>query len=809
MSRSRSGTIIYDTENRLSKELNITNGKEALYPLKLEVLDTNLVKELKDKRITEINELVNGEMEISDDSNFKWRVGEFVGEEELDPKDIPESVQIPSKETYITPAESTEKAVYREGSDFGVEVHSFYNNAGAKLVYEDNVPVSLEVHPSKVRVDLNGHSNLTDSTEIQKVITQWKKLTSALFRNKETVISTYDYADYFNHIFGTDKGNVAVELVVTASLYSEEYNTPFQKQLFDATETLKEGDVFRNVMAKLTLGDNKVQYVTLATLAKNETFLDPEKGMKNYWGKASKADVESKLLETTKTIKKTLEKQIADGGENLLVTAEIDQSEIDIITSTRLIKSDENKFKFKLSELEQTFPGIYISEIRIFPASFKAAKKLLSRYQFGGEVSDKRVRKLLNIDKNNKRLGIGMGNKPYIVVSFANDIEGVENGNRTAAKLIPISADSRSLEVAMQEVNELKKEADAVIKAQFAGVNTTEGLVKARENFVFPEILNVKAETLFDKNQILDILLEWHNTEYEEGTLLDLLTESIEIERMGFASSKSYTMLDLLDGFKKIKGDTTDSKTTSKFKEVLELVKLHNDGRDKTEVKKDIRESLIGKTGWEWNFHNLLAYQHIINKETESGLISLLKQFVIEDIDDFNSANYSTFVKYSKALIEPLSKLKLYYSIPIETKVGETRLFANHLISGENGFSKESFGDKFFINVVPESERAIIPLPYYLEIDPKKAEETTVEPDTDEDTDTDEDEDGGIDTSTDFLNAFKEFTELSNLIKKLGDKGPTFSSELESAYNLYLESVRAGENAAVSADKNSQKTALN
>lgn len=187
----------------------------------------------------------------------------------------------------------------------------------------------------------------------------------------------------------------------------------------------------------------------------------------------------------------------------------------------------------------------------------------------------------------------------------------------------------------------------------------------------------------------------------------------------------------------------------------------------------------------------------------------MLKQFTIEDIDDFNTANYSTFVKYSEALIEPLRKLKLYYSIPIETRVGETRLFANHLISGENGFSKESFGDRFFINVVPESERAIIPLPYYLEIDPKKAEETTVEPDTDEDTDTDEGEGGGIDTSTDFLNAFKEFTELSNLIKKLGDKGPAFSSALESVYNLYLESVKAGENAAVSADRNSQKTALN
>ena len=39
-------------------------------------------------------------------------------------------------------------------------------------------------------------------------------------------------------------------------------------------------------------------------------------------------------------------------------------------------------------------------------------------------------------------------------------------------------------------------------------------------------------------------------------------------------------------------------------------------------------------------------------------------------------------------------------------------------MSGNTGFSKEFFGDKFYLSQTPESERGIIPLSMYRNLDP-------------------------------------------------------------------------------------------
>ena len=47
-----------------------------------------------------------------------------------------------------------------------------------------------------------------------------------------------------------------------------------------------------------------------------------------------------------------------------------------------------------------------------------------------------------------------------------------------------------------------------------------------------------------------------------------------------------------------------------------------------------------------------------------------------------------------------------------------TAIQINPLMSGKTGFSKEFFGDKFYLSQTPESERGIIPLSMYRNLDP-------------------------------------------------------------------------------------------
>ena len=72
----------------------------------------------------------------------------------------------------------------------------------------------------------------------------------------------------------------------------------------------------------------------------------------------------------------------------------------------------------------------------------------------------------------------------------------------------------------------------------------------------------------------------------------------------------------------------------------------------------------------------------------------------------------------AESLMKSIEHIDFYYSIPIKPD-GAGKLAVNKFISGKNGFSPEFFGDKFYINVNPQSERALIPLNYILRINPE------------------------------------------------------------------------------------------
>ena len=210
---------------------------------------------------------------------------------------------------------------------------------------------------------------------------------------------------------------------------------------------------------------------------------------------------------------------------------------INIITSTRL--EDNNKQKHYLINLDRDFIGMYHSEIKIFPSTYTGFKKLLDKYTFGESRSEENVKKQFNLFKN----------KPYIVVSFNNDLEG-SSGNKTSAKIIPINAEGRSVDVLIDEASKIKTALNQELSDYF-GKTTGDDYQKLKSNYKVSDAINVKTESLLDRSQILDILIEWGKTPYEDGTLLDLYTKEVEVSAIdGTPLKRKISLLHILDNFK-------------------------------------------------------------------------------------------------------------------------------------------------------------------------------------------------------------------------------------------------------------------
>lgn len=63
-------------------------------------------------------------------------------------------------------------------------------------------------------------------------------------------------------------------------------------------------------------------------------------------------------------------------------------------------------------------------------------------------------------------------------------------------------------------------------------------------------------------------------------------------------------------------------------------------------------------------------------------------------------------------LMKPIQDKNFYYSIPI--KPDGKQLIANPFVSGKNGFSENFFGNKFYINLSPESGRLFLDIKDFL-----------------------------------------------------------------------------------------------
>lgn len=131
-----------------------------------------------------------------------------------------------------------------------------------------------------------------------------------------------------------------------------------------------------------------------------------------------------------------------------------------------------------------------------------------------------------------------------------------------------------------------------------------------------------------------------------------------------------------------------------------------------------------------------------------------------------------------------LKDKKYFYSIPIKPGT-DGSIIVNEFISGKNGFTKEFFADRFYINTNPQSERVLIPIEFITKLDHdttkkddgKKKRTTTPPP-------------GNLDTvKYEFMDLFSnQFPSLRKALDLAKVSNPEAEQKLQDALDAYSES---------------------
>ena len=265
--------------------------------------------------------------------------------------------------------------------------------------------------------------------------------------------------------------------------------------------------------------------------------------------------------------------------------SDLDNSDLEIITSTRIIKTENEIGKedtFTLVDLQEKFLGLNISEIRQFPGNKNSFKNLYKKYTFGNPLSDEKLDELYS----------KLQSKPYVVVSFNNDLDG-HDSKKVFARIIPLKAKSRSLEKLSQEVKILYNEYTKSINQHY----------KYSSNpMEFDEELDSKTQMLIGRTNILDLLITWATIKDNNGkSVIDLLTDSI-------SGDTETSVLDVTNRFR------DSNETTNQLQQVIqhvkEVVNLNLDSFEKT--KSEIVKRISGNSAWNRSFYNLFVYKDII-----------------------------------------------------------------------------------------------------------------------------------------------------------------------------------------------------
>ena len=710
MTRSKDATIIIDSEDVLKNKYKIYQGAMDKIPQKFEPLTPTVIKKIKEDKKEHYISLVGENSKPSNHDNFKWKVGasnsfeietsRFVG------SNIPPG--LPEKSDNVL---GSEKEALKD--NFKLMMYSFYNNPGVDLeLLKNNI---IKVDRNKPNTDLNGIEDLSEEAA-KAFIEDWSKLKYKLLYNTNiSNIITTDFQNYFNNIFSNLEGaeSIEIEFVITASKMDRAINTPYKKKYFESSEVLENGTPFINLSAKLKWGDS-VHYITLATLGSKAKILSKAKEYN-----VSEDDINKVFKNITKDLK-----------TNPFVTYELNTDYLSFLTSTILWspkkkgKDIDNVEKYTLDTLAEEFPGLNFSEIRFIPHTRKLFKELFNKHVFGDprdmEIivngDGKEVFKDVELEKR----FINMRNKPYVSVSYDNDINGDETSNTTKSRIVMIGSNKRDFNTITKEVEEIllerKEELSANIKNNKADKISLE--------------LNAKTETLLNRNDILEILIKWgttftNSTSNPNETYLDLLFTELPFKLTDTIAGKKTSVFEIFTRF----NNTGKQITSENLKKVINLVKtsiVKNSG-DSTKIKKDVISSIEKTAFWHWSFFNIFGYKSIITSFSDNEFTQLLTDGMLdeENFELFNKdASKQLMERTIERLLSVIKDMEFYYSIPVKPGILGT-IVANPVISGENGFSKNYYADKFYINVAPESSRIMFDLKGFLDMQRISSEQTS------------------------------------------------------------------------------------
>lgn len=736
LSRSKDGTIVIDTNNILESKFDVKNGPEAKTAMMFEMPTAEVIKRAVEKRTKDLNELLGNDPKESESDNFKWKLGatseeatKTVVEEEI--QSLGDSaIEIRPNPGYIQNGAESNKAKNAEESarrkalekldiskgEFKYMLHGFYNNPNAVVTRD-----KIENHTG-LFTDLNLNTTVVGKEEVKKVINDWLALKNFLLHETDltdggTFISG-KYKNYLKYIFkeSSDFKNdqrIQVDLVLTSSTFDSKLNSPYKKHGLIEANLLKENRPFINLSAKLKFG-NAVHYVTLATFGTEEKILETIGILPKETDRAMLSARVSRKFE------QLIEANKSNKTRMPLELLKINKQNISFLTSTMLWEINDNSGKrlsYPLTSLKENFPGLNVSEIRLFPNDKNMFRNVFNKYTFGEPRSEE---DLFGTDGNSGRFKF-LRNRPYVVVSFADDINGQAGSTTVKAAIIPVGSYPRSFNKVIEEVNQLRQEVSEDIHKEFEKrLEEGEDVTKVSKTIKPDPKFNAKLETLFNRSQILDVLIQWATTSVDGEKLINYLDKGVNFTAKDEIFNKSSSLLDVLNNFRGQK------LSASNFKRVIESVKKITEEVEKDtsiaeenkikEIKKRVIKDIKVISHWQWNFHNLFAYGAIIDRKEESDFWKNMSGFTVNTDALFNDDGYKLLKEYAKKLLSPLEKKEFFYSVPIEP--GTDGYIVNKLSSGLGGnFDTEFFGDKFFINVVPEQSRLLVDLTDFFNAD--------------------------------------------------------------------------------------------
>ena len=126
---------------------------------------------------------------------------------------------------------------------------------------------------------------------------------------------------------------------------------------------------------------------------------------------------------------------------------------------------------------------------------------------------------------------------------------------------MPVGSENRDYEALLREINEFKSEVSEFVNEEANKQKTNNIPVKVK----IPEKFNVKADSLLNKSQILDILITWATTEYEGEKLIDLFEKPVTFTATDQIFNQTHTIAEVLNNFKN-KGEENSDRTLAIFK---------------------------------------------------------------------------------------------------------------------------------------------------------------------------------------------------------------------------------------------------